>query len=75
MEHKNFFFDFWGTGEQANLFQENKGTGTPWEGLNSGEQEKKIHYSREGRIDSLVMQNGDPRDGFFYPTLTLMIVT
>ena len=27
-------FDFWGTGEQANLFQGNKGTGTPpWEGL------------------------------------------
>ena len=26
--------DFWGTGEQANLFQGNKGTGTdPWEGL------------------------------------------
>ena len=22
-------FDFWGTGEQANLFQGNKGTGTP----------------------------------------------
>ena len=30
-------FDFWGTGEQANLFQGNKGKGTPhpWEGLNS----------------------------------------
>ena len=29
-------FDFLGTGEQANLFQGNKGTGTPpppWEGL------------------------------------------
>ena len=29
-------FDFWGTGEQANLFQGNKETGTPpppWEGL------------------------------------------
>ena len=26
-------FDFWGTGEQANLFQGNNGTGTPWEGL------------------------------------------
>ena len=29
-------FDFWGTGEQANLFQGNKGTGTPpppWEVL------------------------------------------
>ena len=23
-------FDFWGTGEQANLFQGNKVTGTPW---------------------------------------------
>ena len=22
-------FEFWGTGEQANLFQGNKGTGTP----------------------------------------------
>ena len=29
-------FDFWGTGEQANLFQGNKGTGTPWEGLTFG---------------------------------------
>ena len=27
-------FAFWGTGEQANLFQGIKGTGTPWEGLN-----------------------------------------
>ena len=26
-------FNFWGTGEQANLYQGNKGTGTPWEGL------------------------------------------
>ena len=27
-------FDFWGTWEQANLFQGNKGTGIPpWEGL------------------------------------------
>ena len=46
---------------------------------------KKIHFSCEGRIEnpslritvchylaSLVMPNGDPRDGFFYPTLTLM---
>ena len=54
---------------------------------NSGEQKKRIHYSCEGRIEknpslgitvchhsaSLVMPNGDPRDGFFYPTLTLMI--
>ena len=24
-------------------------------------------------LTSLVMPNGDPRDGFFYPTLTLMI--
>ena len=28
-------FDFWRTGEQANLFQGNKGTGTAWEGLNN----------------------------------------
>ena len=31
-------FNFWGTGEQANLFQGNKGSSTPpppWEGLNS----------------------------------------
>ena len=28
-EHKIFCFDFWRTGEQANLFQGNKGTGTP----------------------------------------------
>ena len=27
-EQGTFFFDFWGTGEQANLFQGNKGTGT-----------------------------------------------
>ena len=27
------FFDFRGTGEQANLFKENKGRGTPWKGL------------------------------------------
>ena len=27
-------FDFWGNEKQANLFQGNKGTGTPWEGLN-----------------------------------------
>ena len=32
-EHKKTNFDFWGTGEQANLFQGNKGTSTPWEGL------------------------------------------
>ena len=48
---------------------------------------KRIHYSCEGRIEnktslgitvchhsaSLVMPNGDARDGFLYPTLTLMI--
>ena len=28
-EYKKTIFDFWGTGEQANLFQGNKGTGTP----------------------------------------------
>ena len=28
-EHRKHIFDFWGTGEQANLFQGNKGTGTP----------------------------------------------
>ena len=28
-EHKKAIFDFWGKGEQANLFQGNKGTGTP----------------------------------------------
>ena len=35
-EHKKKkIFNFWGTGEQANLFQGNKGIGTPtpWEGL------------------------------------------
>ena len=26
---ENQIFDIWGTGEQANLFQGNKGTGTP----------------------------------------------
>ena len=49
---------------------------------NSGEQ-NKIHYLYEGRIEksvpldhhlsSLVMPNCDPRDIFFYPTLTPMI--
>ena len=28
-----------------------------------------------GSISSLVMPNGDPQDGFFYPTLTLMMVS
>ena len=31
-EHRKQFFDFFGTKEQANLFQGKKGTGTPWEG-------------------------------------------
>ena len=52
----------------------------------SGKQEKEsIIRVRVGYINpslkitvchhsaSLVMSNGDPRDGFFYPTLTLMI--
>ena len=45
---------------------------------------KRIHYSYEGRYPSLgitvchhsaslVMPNCDPRDGFFYPTLTLVM--
>ena len=51
----------------------------------NGEQEKIIHYSCEDEIKnppltiavfhhstSLVMPNGDTRDWFFYPTLTLM---
>ena len=29
---RNQIFDFWGTGEQANLFQGNKGKGTPMGG-------------------------------------------
>ena len=28
-------FSIWGPGEQANLFQGNKGTGTPWKGLSN----------------------------------------
>ena len=32
-EHRKQIFDFLGRGEPANLFQGNKGTGTPWEGL------------------------------------------
>ena len=34
-KHNKGYLRFWGTGEQANLFQENKGTGTPppWDGL------------------------------------------
>ena len=52
----------------------------------SGEQEKyTIIRARAGKKNPsleitichhsayLVMPNGDPRDGFFYPTLTLMI--
>ena len=34
---------------------------------------KRSHYSCEGRIEKFVMPNGDPRDGYFYPTLTLTI--
>ena len=36
---------------------------------------KIIHYSCEDRIEKsvLAMPVGDPRDGFFYPTLTLMM--
>ena len=34
-------FDFWGTGEQANLFQGNKGTCTP-----PGRASLLMHYSR-----------------------------
>ena len=33
-----------------------------------------IHYTMAAPT-SLVMPMGDPRDGFFYPTLTLMIDT
>ena len=57
-------------------------SGTSWSLLkNSGEQEKIIYDSCEGRIEksvprdhrlsSLVIPNGDPQDGFFYPTLIL----
>ena len=43
----------------------------------SGEQEKRIHYSCESGIEKSVprdhrLSTGDPRDGFLYPTLTLM---
>ena len=51
-----------------------------------GEQEKRIHYLCEDGIEksvphvtvchhsaSLVMPISDPRDRFFYPTLTLLI--
>ena len=53
----------------------------------SDEQETKIYYLYSAGLEksvpldhchhsaSLVMPNGDPRDGFFYPTLTLMIVS
>ena len=60
-----------------------------WKLIFKGEQEKDSiirSHSCEGRIKkyvsrhrrlsslaSLVMPNGDPRDIFFYPTLTLMI--
>ena len=53
---------------------------------NSGEQEKRIHYSCEVMIEtsvpritichhsaSLVMPNGDPLDEYFCPTITLMM--
>ena len=32
-----------------------------------------MHYLCEGGIESLKVTMGDPRDRFFYPTLTLMI--
>ena len=35
-------FDFWETGEQANLLQGNKGTGTPWEGFKRIQQFRKF---------------------------------
>ena len=53
--------------------------------MRSGEQEKMIHYSCEDGIEnpslaitdchhsaSLMMQIGNPRDGFFYPIHKLM---
>ena len=37
-------FDFWGTGEQANLFQGNKGTGTPLGGPHSFSTASLRHF-------------------------------
>ena len=47
----------------------------------NGEQEKKLHYSCEGRLEKCVprdhclssLGNSDPQDGFFYPSPTVMI--
>ena len=36
-------FDFWGTGEQADLFQGNKGTGTPLGGPQNQLSMKLLH--------------------------------
>ena len=47
----------------------------------NGEQEKKKHFSSEGGIEKIIphdhsmSSNGHPRDWFFDPILTLMIVS
>ena len=66
------------SGTSGSLFWSNK--------KNSGEQEKesiicvRVGYKNPSlritfchHLASLVIPNGDPQDGFFYPTLTLMI--
>ena len=45
-KYKKQIFDFLGTGEQANLFQGNKGTGTPWEGLS-----KRVAIKKDKMLD------------------------
>ena len=50
-EYRKQLFDFGGTGEQANLFQWNKGTDspTPWEGLNIMVHICQEIHNRKGR--------------------------
>ena len=43
------FFDFWETGEQVNLFQGNKGTGTPLGGPHNCQLFSKLFISCQSR--------------------------
>ena len=43
------FFEFWGTGEQGNLFQGNKGTGTPLGGPHNCQLFSKLFISCQSR--------------------------
>ena len=59
-------FDFWGTGEQANLFQGNKGTGTPsWEGLiivNGISYSFTVNPCHSGHLQTGTLANSEDTD-------------